>query len=109
MILSLEYLKEVSGGDSDLLKSLVDVMIDELEFVWDEFAGFRKDGDYEGMHRVVHTLKSKLDMLELTEESKYIREMENKLGNKILENQDEAYLEKLLVDLNTQIKKIKVS
>ncbi len=106
MKLDLSYLEEVSGGDQDLFQSLLVIMQDELSTVWEEFELYRTQTDYEGMHRVVHTLKSKLDIMKLENEAVFIRQMELNLGNETLEIDDHENLRILLEELNDKIKNI---
>lgn len=56
-VTNLEILKEMTGGDSDMMKEMVGVFLDKTPSMIDELVNHYENAEYEKMCRIAHTLK----------------------------------------------------
>jgi len=97
-VTNLEMLKEMTGGDSDMMKEMVGVFLDKTPSMIDELVNHHENAEYEKMSRVAHTLKPTFGYVGL--------EDAQELALKIEEYPDQEYDQKELKKYVSNLKEL---
>ncbi|TVR74797.1 MAG: Hpt domain-containing protein [Marinilabiliales bacterium] len=75
--INLDYLKEMSGGDRNMIKEMIDIYASEIPGYLERMNRYLETGDAEALGRLAHKAKASAQIMGAKKIAEDLRELEN--------------------------------
>ncbi|MBN1131484.1 MAG: Hpt domain-containing protein [Bacteroidales bacterium] len=76
MIIDLNYLRTLSGGDEQFIGEMVDIFREQVAEYLKEMPLLLEQSDYANLSRLAHKAKSSVAIMGMNDEAEYLKELE---------------------------------
>ncbi|MCF8225539.1 MAG: hypothetical protein K9J30_06645 [Bacteroidales bacterium] len=78
MITDLSYLKTMSGGDSDFIREIFDIFVEQIDEYAEKMPMFLADSDFDNLSKLAHKATSTVAVMGMKNEAELMKDLERK-------------------------------
>ncbi len=106
MKIDLSYLKEMSGGDKDLIFEMIDIFKEQVDEFTRDMERYLSDKDFISLGKLAHKAKSSISIMGLHDLSNDLKTLENLAREGQKTEEYPALIEKFKKETNKAVKEL---
>ena len=76
MITDLNYLKTMSGGDSNFIREMIELFREQIDEYRQQMPELLRSGNYDGLSKMAHKAKSSVSVMGMNQVADLLKELE---------------------------------